>query len=160
MTGDEVIIERAIRLVNIELHAVALQRRRLASSEPEDDTFDLRWWTDLQFFIVALYRLRRYAGVASGISSDKSCVETALATFDAAVPELRVMRNIGEHTDEYALDSENRRVKSVDSKQLEVGSWNGQTYDWLGRSLDVDKALDAGECLFRALNALRPTIPT
>jgi hypothetical protein len=41
-------LERARRLANVELHAIALQRRRLATEEPEDERFVMRWWADLQ----------------------------------------------------------------------------------------------------------------
>jgi hypothetical protein len=155
---DASIIERAIRLSNIEIHAVARQRRRLASTEPEDEEFVFRWWTDLQFFIVALSRLRRSARIAASAPSAAMPVRAALTAFDNAVPDLRDMRNIGEHADEYALDSKGRRVKSIDSRQLEVGRWNGQTYEWLDRSLDVDAALAGGKVLFKALQSLRPSI--
>jgi hypothetical protein len=40
------------------------------------------------------------------------------------------MRNIGEHADEYAVDSPKRHVKTLGRKQLEVGSWDGQTFKW------------------------------
>ena len=160
MPADSSFIDRAIRLANIEIHAVTLQRRRLASTEPEDDEFLFRWWTDLQFFIVALARLRRYAEIAANAPSAKARVRAAVSAFDNAVPDLLVMRNIGEHADEYAVDSDRRHVKSIDARQVEVGAWNGQTYRWLRRSLNVDDALAAGAALFRALQELRPTIAT
>jgi hypothetical protein len=152
-SADAVVLERTLRLVNIELHAVALQRRRLASSEPEDDDFDFRWWTDLQFFILALWRLRRYAEIVVSVPSATGQIRLALDQFDRAVPALRVMRNIGEHGDEYAVDSASRQVKSIHARQLEVGAWDGQTYQWLGRSLNVDQALAAGKALFEAVKA-------
>jgi hypothetical protein len=154
------ILERAIRLTNIEIHAVALQRRRLANAEREDDEFLFRWWTDLQFFIVALSRLRRYASIALRVPLVALQVQSALDAFDRAVPDLAVLRNTGEHADEYAVDSDKRRLKAIDSRQLEVGAWNGQTYQWLGRRLNVDEALAAGEALFKALQEMRPVIRT
>jgi hypothetical protein len=157
---DVAVIERAIRLADIEMHAVALQRRRLATSEPEDEEFLFRWWTDLQFFILALARLRRYAQVALAAPSAADHVQAALAVFDRAVPGLRLMRNIGEHGDEYALNRSRRREKSIGSRQLEVGLWNGQTYQWLGTELNVDEALEAAKALFAALRSLRPSVST
>jgi hypothetical protein len=116
----------------------------------------LRWWADLQFFISALARLRRYANVAVRLSCGATDVQPALDAFDSAVPDLTLMRNIGEHGDEYAVDSERRRVKSVNRRQLEVGSWDGKTYEWIGGRLNVDEALTAAKELFRLLQALRP----
>jgi len=76
------------------------------------------------------------------------------------VPDLAVLRNTGEHADEYAVDSDKRRLKSIDSRQLEVGAWNGQTYLWPGRSLNVDEALAASEALFKAVQKMGPVIRT
>jgi hypothetical protein len=39
------------------------------------------------------------------------------------------------------LDSNRRRLKSINSRQLEVGAWNGQMYQWPDRSLNVRVAL-------------------
>jgi hypothetical protein len=157
-SSDAATVERALRLVSIELHAVALQRRRLASSEPEDEDFDFRWWTDLQFFILALSRVRRYAEL--NVPSARAQMRKALAQFDGAVPDLRVMRNIGEHGDEYAVESSSRHMKSIDARQLEVGAWDGQTYQWLGRRLNVDEALPAGQALVEAVKAQSHGIAT
>jgi hypothetical protein len=46
---------------------VALQRRRLRSTEPEDKDFILHWFADLQFLIVSLRRLRRSAAIAAHV---------------------------------------------------------------------------------------------
>lgn len=140
--------------MDLELNAAALQRRRLASSEPEDDEFLFRWWADLQFFIVALSRLRRYAEIALDVSSVRDELQDALATFDCAVPDLRKMRNVGEHGDAYAVNSSKRHMKSIDARQLESGMWNGKTYVWLNGQLDVDAALNAAEELFGAVKTM------
>jgi hypothetical protein len=151
------ILERARRLANVELHAVALQRRRLATEEPEDECFIMRWWADLQFLIVALRRFRRSVEVAASISAIADDVRAAIAAFDRAVPNLALMRNIGEHIDEYAINSSKRHVETVDRRQLEVGSWDGTTFSWLERpdgvacELNVDTALRAAEQLFEVL---------
>jgi hypothetical protein len=150
-------LERARRLANVELHAIALQRRRLATKEPEDECFVMRWWTDLQFLIVALRRFRRSVEVAAHIPAIADDVRAAAAAFDRAVPSLALMRNIGEHIDEYAIDHPKRHVESVDRRQLEVGWWDGTTFSWLQRpdgvtcELNVDTALRAAEQLFEAL---------
>jgi hypothetical protein len=58
------------------MFTVALQRRRIRSKEPEDDVFVMRWWADLQFYIVALRRLRRAAELASRVPSAKDTFDT------------------------------------------------------------------------------------
>lgn len=155
--SDAATLERCCRLVEVELQAAALQRRRLQTTEPEDDSFDLRWWIDLQFFILALWRLRRAAGLLHGSRYESQQVRSALASFDATTPSLRTMRNIGEHADEYAIDSPKRHEKTIDRRQLETGSWDGQTFQWLQKDddtrheLNVDTALDAAQALQRVL---------
>lgn len=155
--SDAAILERARSLATEAISTVALQRRRLASAEPEDDVFVFRWWADLQFLIVALRRLRRTAQLAGRIPTAAGATQTALQTFDTALPALAQMRNVGEHIDEYALDAPRRHHKDIDRRQLQVGSFDGVTYEWLGGALNVDDALAAGEELCRALVAF--TLP-
>jgi hypothetical protein len=155
--SDAATLERCCRLVNIELHAVALQRRRLRSSEPEDEQFVMRWWTDLGFFIIALCRFRRAAGLVLRTAYASDDLRSALGGFDSATPRLRVMRNIGEHADSYAIDSPRRHDKAIDRRQLEVGEWDGTTFRWLRdangtpHQLDVDAAIAAAENVYRVL---------
>lgn len=83
--------------------------------------------------------------------------KSVLQTFDTALPALAQMRNVGEHIDEYAVDAPRRHHKDIDRRQLQVGSFDGVTYEWLGGALNVDDALAAGEELYRALMAF--TLP-
>lgn len=94
--SDKAILERASTLANDAMFSIALQRRRLRSNEPEDDVFVMRWWADLQFFIVALRRLRRAAELARRVPSIANSISSALKTFDTALPSLFTMRNVGE----------------------------------------------------------------
>jgi hypothetical protein len=157
--SDAATLERCCRLVNIELHAVALQRRRLRSVEPEDKQFVMRWWTDLGFLMVALLRLRRVAGLVLDTTYASDNLRSALSAFDTTTPSLRVMRNVAEHADCYAIDSPTRHVKTIDRRQLEVGEWDGTTFRWLHEAegtrheLNVDAALAAAESIYRTLRS-------
>jgi hypothetical protein len=150
---DAAILERAKSLSNRACFTVALQRRRLRSTEPEDNTFIFRWWADLVFLVVALRRLRRAAQLATRISNTRAAaaVIAALTDFDATLPGLATMRNVGEHIDDYALNAQKRHHHDVNSGQLQVGSWDGTVFDWLGHQLDIDVALAAAEKLFYAV---------
>lgn len=159
MANDEpsevVTLERARSLANEAMFTVALQRRRTRSTEPEDEVFIMRWWADLQFFIVALRRLRRAAELASRVPlAQGTGLSVALRDFDNALPQLSKLRNVGEHIDEYAVDGSKRRHKDVDRRFLQVGTWDGNTYQWLGESINVDVAHDAAYELFSAISAL------
>jgi hypothetical protein len=150
---DAAILERAKSLSNRGCFTVALQRRRLRSAEPEDDTFIFRWWADLEFLVAALRRLRRAAQLATRVSNTgpAAAVSAALTDFDVTLPGLATMRNVGEHIDDYALNAPTRHHHEVRSGQLQVGSWEGTVFDWLGHQLDIDVALAAAEKLFYAV---------
>jgi len=63
------------------------------------------------------------------------------------------MRNVGEHIDDYALDSPKRRHRDVSRQALQVGTWDGTTYLWSGESLNIDVAHDAAHILFAAISS-------
>lgn len=128
---------------------VALQCRRLRSSEPEDVTFTFRYWADLQFLIVSLQRLRHAAVLAAEPSGRRSTVDAAVQAFDDAVPDLTKTRNVGEHIDEYVLGQGHQT--DVSRGQLQVGTWDGTTFEWLGVGLNIEVALAAAEQLFEAI---------
>ena len=152
-SSDAVIMERALSFANEAIFTVALQRRRVQSNEPEDETFIMRWWADLQFFIVALRRLRRAAELARRVTVTKDSLDLAIRNFDSTLPQLNLMRNVGEHIDDYAVDSPKRRHKDIHRQALQVGTWDGTTYEWLGESLNVDAAYEAAYTLFAAISA-------
>lgn len=152
--SDAATLERARSLATEAIYTVALQCRRLRSTEPEDDAFVFRWWADLQFLIVALRRLRRTAELAARIPTTADAMKLAVQTFDAALPRLPQTRNVGEHVDDYAVDAPRRHHKNVDRRQLQVGSFDGTTYHWLGGVLNIDDALSASEALYRTVMAL------
>ena len=128
---------------------VSIQCRRIRSSEPGDRQFVLRWWADLQFLIVALWRLRAAGVLALQSELDGASLEGAVDSFDLALPHLRRMRNVGEHVGDYAM--ENGRDRTVQRKQLQVGSFDGTSFSWLDVELNIDRALDAAERLHRAV---------
>jgi hypothetical protein len=158
---DAVILERAIRLANIEMKTVALQLRRIRGIEPEDDDFVFRRLADIRFFIISLNRLRTTATIGYNVSDTKirCSIIGAVGEFDKALPDLKKLRNIGEHQNEYAVDSPDRRVKTVDRKQLEVDSWSGTEYNWLGARLNFDDAYNAAGKLFTTLQSVSKDLP-
>jgi hypothetical protein len=159
--NDAVIVARTVRLANIEMKTVALQLRRIRGKEPEDHDFVFRRWADLQFFIISLYRLRTTATIGYNVSDAKIrySIIGAVKEFDKALPDLKKLRNIGEHQNEYAVDSPKRKVKTVDRKQLEVGSGSDTEYNWLGVILNIDEAYNAAGKLFTSLQRVRNSMP-
>jgi hypothetical protein len=147
--SDAVILERAKSFCSEACSTVALQHRRLRTTEPEDGVFVFRWHADLQFMIVALRRLRRAAELATHVAGVSPDLKVALRAFDDSVPNLAKMRNVGEHVDEYLLGL--GRSKNVARSELQVSMWNGSVFNWQGVDLDIDLALKAAETLFSAL---------
>jgi hypothetical protein len=157
LPSDAAIIERAWSLVKEGMFTIDLQRRRLRSIEPEDKEFGARWWVDLQFLIVALRRLRKAAELAASVPAAKVAMEVAIQQFDRNLPMLATMRNVGEHIDDYALDSEKRRHGGVQRFALHVGSFDGTTYEWLGERFNIDEAFAAAAHLWKALQVVVKT---
>ena len=143
-------IERSMSLSNIAIFTVALQHRRIGTTEPEDAEFLFRHWADFHFFIVALQRLRHSAKIATKVPKISSFVSKAINKYDTDLPFLKTMRDVGEHIDEYAFNA--GRNKSIYRQQLQVGSVTGnKVFNWLDMDVDVDKAFDAAKNLFSSI---------
>ncbi|WP_154313879.1 hypothetical protein [Burkholderia pseudomallei] len=153
--SEAAIVERMLSFCNEAYFTVALQHRRLQTTEPEDAVFVFRWWSDLQFLVVALRRLRRSAAIGIRVSAVSERISLAVRSFDSRLPDLAKMRNIGEHVDEYAVDAPRRHYGDVGRRQLQVGTWDGKVYRWIGE-LDVDVAKEAAEqLLYEVREAVR-----
>jgi hypothetical protein len=63
-----------------------------------------------------------------------------------------MMRNVGEQVNDHAVDSAKRRYKHLDQRSIQVGNWDGITYQWLGESLNIDVAHDAACKLLSAIS--------
>jgi hypothetical protein len=151
--------DRARRRANISLWAVALQRRRLETTEPEDKDFVFRRWADFDYLLVSLTRLRRAACLAATIPELQTQLNLAIAAFDTALPGLKNMRDVAEHLDDYARGK--GRKETVRRQELEVSSLedDNKTLNWIGHSLNADTALDAGQKLLTAIQDALPNVP-
>lgn len=147
--SDAVILERAKSFCNEAIFTVALQHRRLQTTEPGDNEFIFRWHADLQFFIVALRRLRRAVELGAEVPHVSTTLREALTAFDGRLPDLAKMRNVGEHINDYMLGD--GHTKDIQRGGLQVSTWDGTVFTWLGVKLDIDVALRAAEALFEAV---------
>jgi len=155
--------ERARRFANRAVWTAALQRRRLKSVEPEDGEFLFRRWSDFEFFVVSLARLRRAAKLAATVPSITDAMTAALSEFDDALPMLKDVRDIAEHFDEYARDEGHLNKGkgselAVSRKSLEVGVVGDTTFQWLGHELNADLALSAARRLFKAIQSAQSAV--
>ena len=154
--SNESTYERASRLANLALWTVDLQRRRLNSTEPEDDRFIFRRWSDFHFLIVALTRLRRAAELAAKVPVIRQMMRAGLQSFDSALPNLKKMRDVAEHIDDYAMDR--GKDRSIGRESLEVSASDSQQWQWLGFELDAANALSVGARLVAVLKDCEPLV--
>ena len=147
------IMERAFSYCNESIKTISLQCRRLKTSEPEDAQFLFRKWVDLRFLILSLDRLDRSVKLARKIQPHDPKIDRALSKFDKSIPFLKKFRDTGEHFDAYSMDS--GKDPSIDRTQLQVGSWNGSVWEWLGETLDVVDAEKAAIELFISMRDIK-----
>lgn len=152
--------ERWTRLANLATFAIDLQCKRLNTVESQDEQFTFRKWYDFEFLLLALIRLRRIAQQVANLSELTALLSPALREFDASLPGLKRMRDVGEHMDEYAVGR--GRHREVDMEMLEVSTLDsdGPTLTWLGTSLNANCALRASEELFRAIEQVGASFTT
>ncbi|MFT4264074.1 MAG: hypothetical protein QM572_11880 [Nocardioides sp.] len=151
------VLERAVRLGGDSLRGIATQVRRIRGREPEDDDWPGRAWMDLQFLIVILWRMRQAGALALSADTSADRLRAALARFDAQVPDLKRMRDVAQHYEEYAVDGRGRRhvrpgrADKIGRRMLDVGEWNGSRFNCLGGSIDFEVAGRASQDLFTAI---------
>jgi len=69
---------------------------------------------------------------------------TALQEFDQVLPDLKLMRDVAQHIDEYGRDGDNRRHSNpttgqrVGRRSLHVMSLGDLSFNWLGGTIDFD----------------------
>lgn len=156
-------------VANDAVRAVAMQRHRVLADLPEDETFfgakGFRQEVDLNFMLVALRRLRRAATLAAQVEGCKQFLRKPIQQFDAALPGLATMRNVGEHIDEYIAGSPRRR-HDVEPPAVGIRIWRptesgGYVFEWVGQEFEIDAALTAAETLYTAIRtAMRCWHPT
>jgi hypothetical protein len=143
--SDATILHRALTFAFEGLQAADVQLERARQDAPDRPGGAFLWWIDLQFFIVAMRRLRRGAELAMEAEAERNAMRAAISAFDAAVPELRLLRDVGEHIDDYAVGKGFN--PSVRWRSLQVGAWDGETLEWLDIKLNAESALAAGRKL-------------
>jgi len=141
---------RARRLANILVWTIDLQVHRLKSEESKDKEFVFRRWADFEFLVIALIRLRKIANlIVKEIKTTKDIIEPAIKEFDKNLPNLKKVRDVTLHIDDYAMD--NGRLDDVSRYELEVGEFGDEEWNWLGCKINSSKAYSVSLQLFRAI---------
>ena len=153
------ILARAAQLANEAVVAVDMQLGRIRSGLRSRDP-DAFWSVliDIEFFIATLWKLRLAGNLAHSVMGHSW---TALRDFDRAVPDLKLMRDVTQHVDEYGRDGDRRRHSSPTTQQrigrrsLHTMSCREQSVHWLGGTIDFDRARTASFELLSAVRAAR-----
>lgn len=160
------VLDRAVRLGSNSLWGIKVQLRRIRGSEPEDVEWLMRAWTDIQFLVVALWQMRQSGVLALSAGAEAERLQGSLASFDAQLPDLKRMRDVAQHLDEYSVDGPGRRhvrpgrTDKVGRRMLEVGRWTPSEFHWLDGSIDFEIADQASQELYAAVREIRDQIQT
>ncbi len=150
------ILDRSRSLANHTANVVRLQAERVRS-KPEDP-----WQTiyDYELLIGALSRFRNALRIAEYVPEVAGEVIQIVAAFDGSLPGLRKMRNVLEHTDQYAVDAQHfgksrQGNKEVFRQQLQSSNVGEDEYHWLGETLSVQGALVAVSSAYAAIKEVQ-----
>ena len=153
--SESAVVERAKSLGNRWMGAVLLQHDRIRKPRPQDKAFhpfrsDLFNAADVHFLVIALSRLRKIATTLVHAPQVWDSVDTAIKDFDAKIPWLKRLRDVFEHLEDYAVDS-NLRKTTTSRRELQVWSADENGMKWLGYDIDWNKATLAAADLYAAL---------
>jgi hypothetical protein len=163
-------LERAARLASNSIFAIRLQLKRIRTSRTEansDDVDDviMQRWADSEFLIIALWRLRTSAHIAASVTSVENSMISAIKRFDQQLPHLQMMRHVGQHLDDYAIDHPTRRKqREPDSTQLigrrllEVAGLGNDEFHWLRGKINFADAGAAANALYAAVRKARDSV--
>lgn len=153
-------------------HAVQLQALRILSSGTGMPDGPVSKQVDSYLFVVALRDFLRAVDLAKRLVSEESGrdLESAIGTFDAAVPSIRALRNVLEHFDSYAqgtgyIQDSNR--KRTGRPPFPVAEWTERgvgTYRLVlgvnGRTLSIEVKSAADACAVLASRTVDALIRT
>jgi hypothetical protein len=148
------IYEDARTMANIATWGVELQTRRIRNSIQEDkneiEEFVMQPIIDFHFLVTALSRLRLTAELVSEICDLSSAIED----FDKNLPDLRAVRNILEHIDEYRVGKGHN--KNVPKVSFQTFTLDDDSIKWLNYEINLEQAIKASGDLFMAIKSKSP----
>jgi hypothetical protein len=148
------IYEDARNMANIATWGVELQTCRLRNSIQKDkneiEEFVMQPIIDFHFLVTALCRLRLTAEIVSKICDLSSAIEV----FDKNLPDLRAVRNILEHIDEYRVGK--GRNKNVPKGSFQTFILDDDSVKWVNYEINLEQAINASSDLFRAIKSKSP----
>jgi hypothetical protein len=142
---EAAVVERAKSMANDWMRAVSLQHDRIANPRSNDQPFhpfgmDTFHEADVHFLVITLVRLRRVATTLVFVPNQWGAVKSAIEKFDRELPWLKRLRDVFEHLEDYAVDS-NLRQSSVSRRELQVWSANVEGIIWLDYNINWNQTL-------------------
>jgi hypothetical protein len=162
--SDTDVVERAKSLANDWMWAVSLQHDRIVNPRPQDQPFhpfgmpDFNE-ADVHFLAIALRRLRQAAATIEHAPRHGDRVRRAIETFDAKLPWLKRLRDVFEHLEDYAVNSD-RRHTSTSRGELQVWSRGKDSMNWLGYDINWRDAHLAAQDLYKSVEAAYNSLVT
>ena len=144
------IYEDARNMANIAVWGIELQIQRLRRVESELEEFVMQPVIDFHFLVTALSRLRITAEMISKICD----LSSAINAFDKSLPDLRAIRNILEHIDEYRVGKGHN--KNVPQNSFQTIIFDGDIIKWVNCEINLEDAIKASSDLFMAIKSQTP----
>lgn len=152
------IIEMSWSFATEWIRGIHMFEYRLLHDLPEDKIFEHKLFrddVDLHCFLTSCCRLERAVTMAYGVwdnVKEKQKLKEAIEIFKKETPYSSVLRNVGEHFDDYLL--QRGKDKSIDSRGLRIYSVEfekGKTYeaDWLNYKINLYQAVKAADALYK-----------
>jgi len=156
------VVERARSLANQWMWAVSLQHDRITTPRSQDKAFhpfglDAFNEADVHYLVIALRRLRTVATTLEHAPQAWSSVRSAIEVFDTRLPWLKNLRDVFEHVEDYAVDS-NLRRSATSRSELQVWSAGKNGIQWLGYDVDWKEALSAARDLYDAVKTASDSV--
>ena len=147
---EQAILEDARTMANIAVWSVELQIQRITSQKLDIPDFVMQPIIDFHFLVTALSRLKNSAELASKVID----ITDGIRQFDLSLPDLRKVRNVLEHIDEYREGK--GRNKEVARNAILTINFEGQHIHWLGYKINIEEAMSASQLLYSAISEKSP----
>ena len=143
------IYEDARNMANIAVWGVDLQIQRLRSGENQIKEFVMQPVVDFHFLVTSLNKLRQAAKLVSEIFD----LSVKINQFDKKLPDLRTVRNILEHIDEYRVGK--GKNKSVPASTFQTICFSNDCVRWVEYEINLKSAISASQELFASIQRVR-----
>lgn len=161
---DVALIARAKSMAKQWILAISLQHDRITNPRPQDKVFhpfgaDYFHEADVHFLAIALQRLRKTVKTLEHVPQLREKARIAGHSFDESLPWVKRLRDVFEHIEDYAVDSNKRHTKTTSRQDLQVWSADSNGMRWLGYDIDWSKTLDVAHDLHTMITSASDMLP-